>query len=70
MDLIQKKTYGGKVMNKKANILLAVGVLALIIGVLLNIIRDPLVWGTGIVILLFTTLLCRLDPLKASPKDK
>jgi hypothetical protein len=70
MDLIQKKTNGGKVMNKKANILLAVGVLALIIGVLLNIIRDPLVWGTGIVILLFTALLFRLDPLKASPKDK
>lgn len=57
-------------MNKKANILLAVGVLALIIGVLLNITRNPLVWGTGIVILLFTTLLFRLDPLKSYPKDK
>ena len=41
MDLIQKKTNGGKVMNKKANILLAVGVLALIIGVLLEYYQRP-----------------------------
>lgn len=57
-------------MNKKANILLAVGVLVLIMDALLNITRDPLVWGTGIVILLFTILLFRIDPLRASKKDK
>ena len=57
-------------MNKKANILLAVGVLVLIMDALINITRDPLVWGTGIVILLFTILLFRIDPLRASKKDK
>ncbi len=57
-------------MNKKANLLLAVGVLVLIMDALLNITRDPLVWGTGIVILLFTILLFRIDPLRASKKDK
>lgn len=57
-------------MNKKANILLAVGVLVLIMGALLNITRNPLVWGTGIVILLFTTLLFRIDPLRAYTKEK
>jgi hypothetical protein len=57
-------------LNKKANILLAVGVLVLIMDALLNITRDPLVWGTGIVILLFTILLFRIDPLRASKKDK
>ena len=57
-------------MNKKANILLAAGVLVFIIGALLNITRNPLVWGTGIVVLLFTILLFRLDPLRAHTKDK
>lgn len=57
-------------MNKKANILLAVGVLALIMSALLNITRNPLVWGTGIVILLFTILLFRIDPLRAYSKEK
>lgn len=57
-------------MNKKANILLAVGVLVLIMDALLNITRDPLVWGTGIVISLFTILLFRIDPLRAYKKDK
>ena len=57
-------------MNKKANILLAVVVLVLIMDALLNITRDPLVCGTCIVILLFTILLFRIDPLRASKKDK
>jgi hypothetical protein len=57
-------------MNKMANILLAVGVLVLIMGALLNITRNPLMWGTGIVISLFTILLFRIDPLRAYKKDK
>ncbi len=57
-------------MKKKANILLAVGVLVLIMGALLNITRDPLVWSIFIVILLFTILLFKIDPLKVYTKDK
>ena len=57
-------------MNKKANILLAVGVLVLIMTALLNITRDPLVWSTGFVISLFTILLFRIDPLRAYKKEK
>ena len=57
-------------MSKKANILLAVGALVLIMGALLNITRNPLMWGTVIVILLFTILLFRIDPLRAYTKSK
>lgn len=56
-------------MKKKANILLAAVILMLIIGALLNITRNPLIWGTGIVVLLFTTLLFKIDPLSLY-KDK
>jgi len=46
-------------------ILLAVGFLLLTIGALLNITRDPLMWGTGVVTALFMILLFRIDPLKS-----
>lgn len=64
------KIFGGKILNKKANILLAVGVLVLIMGLLLNITRNPFIWGILIVILLFTGLLFRIDPLRDYTKDK
>ena len=54
-------------MGKMIQILLAVGLLLLIIGALLNITRDPLMWGTGVVTLLFMILLFRIDPL--SPNE-
>jgi hypothetical protein len=57
-------------LNKKGNILLAVGALVIIMDAFLDITRNPLVWGTGIVTLLFTILLFRIDPLKAYKKDK
>jgi hypothetical protein len=61
---------GEKYLNKKAKILLVVGVLVFIIGALIDITRNPLVWGTGIVTLLFTILLFRIDPLRDYTKDK
>ncbi len=39
----------------------------MITGTILNITRDPLLWGTGTVTVLFMILLFRIDPL--SPKD-
>jgi len=54
-------------LNKKIQILLVVGALLLITGALLNITRDPFLWGTGIVTALFMILLFRIDPL--SPND-
>ncbi|MFZ2498235.1 MAG: hypothetical protein ACP5N0_05130 [Methanosarcina sp.] len=54
-------------MNKNIQILLVVGVLLLITGVLLNITRNPLLWGTVTVTAVFMILLFRIDPL--SPND-
>lgn len=54
-------------MRKKVHILLLVGALLLIIGELLNITKDPLLWSTGTVTALFMILLFRIDPL--SPKE-
>jgi hypothetical protein len=48
-------------------ILLVVGVLLLIMSALMNITRDPLIWGTGVVTVLFMVLLFRIDPL--SPNE-
>ncbi len=48
-------------------ILLVTGALLLIMGTLLNITRDPLMWGTGTVTALFMILLFRIDPL--SPNE-
>lgn len=48
-------------------ILLVVGILLLIMGALLNITKDPLIWGTGVVTVLFMILLFRIDPL--SPNE-
>jgi hypothetical protein len=58
---------GDKILRKKVNILLLVGALFLIIGALLNITKDPLLWGTGIVTALFMILLFKIDPL--SPNE-
>jgi hypothetical protein len=58
---------GDKILRKKVNILLLVGALLLIIGALLNITKDPLLWGTGIVTALFMILLFKIDPL--SPNE-
>lgn len=54
-------------MNKKIQILLVLGALLMIISALLNITRDPFMWGTVSVMALFMILLFRIDPL--SPKD-
>lgn len=54
-------------MGKMVQILLVVGVLLLIMGMLMNITRDPLIWGTGVVTVLFMVLLFRIDPL--SPNE-
>ena len=54
-------------MGKMIQILLVVGVLLLIMGALLNITRDPFIWGTGVVTVLFIILLFRIDPL--SPNE-
>ncbi|WP_155398307.1 hypothetical protein [Methanosarcina barkeri] len=54
-------------MERKFRILLTVGTLLLVMGVLLNFTRDPLLWGTGTVTALFMILLFRIDPL--SPND-
>jgi hypothetical protein len=48
-------------------ILLVTGALLLIMGTLLNITRDPLMWGTGTVTALFMIMLFRIDPL--SPNE-
>jgi hypothetical protein len=58
---------GEKQLNKNIQILLVVGALLMIIGTLLNITRNPFLWGTGAVTALFMILLFRIDPL--SPKD-
>lgn len=54
-------------MGKMIQILLAVGFLLLITGAFLNFTRDPLMWGTGVVTVLFMILLFRIDPL--SPNE-
>jgi hypothetical protein len=54
-------------VSKKVQILLIFGALLLILGALLNITRDPLMWATGVVTALFMVLLFRLDPL--SPNE-
>jgi hypothetical protein len=54
-------------LSKKVQLLMVVGALLLLMGTLLNITRDPLIWATGIVTALFMVLLFRLDPL--SPNE-
>ncbi|HHV23173.1 MAG: hypothetical protein PHG79_10210 [Methanosarcina sp.] len=50
-------------MERKFRILLSIGVLSLVMGALLNLTKDPLLWGTGTVTALFMILLFRIDPL-------
>ncbi|WP_155396437.1 MULTISPECIES: hypothetical protein [Methanosarcina] len=54
-------------MERKFKILLTIGTLLLVMGMLLNFTRDPLLWGTGTVTALFMILLFRIDPL--SPNE-
>jgi hypothetical protein len=54
-------------MERRSQILLTIGVLLLIMSVLLNLTRNPLLWGTGTVTALFMIVLFRIDPL--SPND-
>jgi len=54
-------------LDKKVQILLGAGVFLLIIGTLLSVTRDPLIWATGTVTALFMILLFRIDPL--SPNE-
>ncbi|WP_164888418.1 hypothetical protein [Methanosarcina sp. MSH10X1] len=54
-------------MERRSQILLTIGVLLLIMGTLLNLTRNPLLWGTGTVTALFMIVLFRIDPL--SPND-
>ena len=54
-------------MERGSQILLIIGALLLVMGVLLNFTRDPLLLGTGTVTALFMFLLFRIDPL--SPND-
>ena len=58
---------GEKYLGKMVQVLLVVGIILIIIGALLNITKDPLIWGTGIVTVLFMILLFRIDPL--SPNE-
>lgn len=57
----------GGTLGKMFQILLVVGILLLVMGALLNITKDPLIWGTGVVTVLFMILLFRIDPL--SPNE-
>ena len=50
-------------MERKFQILLVSGALLLVMGTLLNITKNPLLWGTGTVTALFMILLFRIDPL-------
>lgn len=54
-------------MERKFQILLTIGALLLVMGTLLNLTNDPLLWGTGTVTALFMILLFRIDPL--SPNE-
>jgi hypothetical protein len=58
---------GEKYLGKMVQVLLVVGIILIIMGALLNITKDPLIWGTGIVTVLFMILLFRIDPL--SPNE-
>ena|GEM_PF-447087 len=66
LELILKRCEGEK-LERKFQILLTIGALLLVMGLLLNFTKDPLIWGTGTVTALFMILLFRLDPL--SPND-
>lgn len=57
----------GEKLERKFQILLTIGALLLVMGVLLNFTKDPLLWGTGTVTALFMILLFRIDPL--SPNE-
>lgn len=65
--MLSKGINGGKTLGKMFQVLLVVGSLLFITGALLNITRDPLIWGTGVVTVLFIILLFRIDPL--SPNE-
>jgi len=54
-------------LERKFQILLTIGALLLVMGTLLNLTNDPLLWGTGTVTALFMILLFRIDPL--SPNE-
>ncbi|HEY3360899.1 MAG TPA: hypothetical protein VGK06_03485 [Methanosarcina sp.] len=54
-------------MERKFRILLTIGALLLVVGMLLNLTKDPLLLGTGTVTALFMILLFRIDPL--SPNE-
>ncbi len=65
--LTSKGINGGKIVEQKDSNFAGSGALLLIMGTLLNITRDPFMWGTGIVTALFMILLFRIDPL--SPNE-
>jgi hypothetical protein len=54
-------------LERKFQILLTIGALLLLMGTLLNLTKNPLLWGTGTVTAIFIILLFRIDPL--SPND-
>lgn len=62
-----KRETRGRKLEKKFQILLTIGALLLVMGALLNLTKNPLIWGTGTVTALFMILLFRIDPL--SPND-
>lgn len=66
-DNYSKREIGGKKLEMKFQLLLIIGTLLLVMGALLNLTNDPLLWGTGTVTALFMILLFRIDPL--SPNE-
>jgi hypothetical protein len=65
-----ERNNGGKTINNSAHILLVIGTILLIMGALLDITKNPLIWGTGSVITIFMIILFRIDPFKTNSKSK
>lgn len=59
---------GENLLDKKFQILLTVVALLLFAGAFTHFTRNPLLWGTGAVAVLFMFLLFRIDPL--NPEEK
>jgi len=68
LDSNMGQVRGDNILDKKFQILLVVTALLLFVGAFMHFTRNPLLWGTGAVTVLFMFLLFRIDPL--SPEEK
>lgn len=59
---------GENILDRRFQILLVVVALLLFVGAFMNFTRNPLLWGTGAVAVLFMFLLFSIDPL--NPEEK